>query len=73
MLVISQKIEYNMGNTKLKSKREGMEPPTDQEIAVVKKRLDEVKSEVEEEEEFLSEEVSEDEQEEPKGLMARRQ
>jgi hypothetical protein len=50
-----------------------MEPPTDQEIAVVKKRLDEVKSEVEEEEEFLSEEVSEDEQEEPKGLMARRQ
>ena len=66
-------IEYNMGNTKLKSKREGMEPPTDQEIAVVKKRLDEVKSEVEEEEEFLSEEVSENEQEEPKGLMARRQ
>ena len=59
-------IEYSMGTTKVKVKNEGMTPPTEQEISVAKKRLDEAKENIEIEDAPI-------EEEEPKGLMARRQ
>lgn len=67
-------VEYTMGNSKIPSKNAGMEPPTDSEIAVAKKRLGQVQQEMDDE--FLMEEemvVEEEVPEEPKGLMARRQ
>ena len=62
-------IEYEMGTSKVKMKNEEMMPPTDQEIAVAKRRLEEAKAEIDIEEAPIEEEP----QEEPKGLMARRQ
>lgn len=59
-------IEYSMGTTKVKVKNAEMTPPTEQEISVAKKRLDEAKENIEIEDEPI-------EEEEPKGLMARRQ
>jgi hypothetical protein len=50
-------------------KNEEMMPPTDQEVAVAKRRLEEAKAEIDIEEAPIEEEP----QEEPKGLMARRQ
>lgn len=60
-------IEYSMGTTKVKVKNVEMIPPTEQEISVAKKRLDEAKENIEIEDAPIEEE------EEPKGLMARRQ
>ena len=60
-------IEYSMGTTKVKVKNAEMTPPTEQEISVAKKRLDEAKENIEIEDAPIEEE------EEPQGLMARRQ
>lgn len=59
-------IEYTMGTSKIKIKNPEMIPPTDQEISVAEKRLDEAKENIEIEDVPI-------EEEEPKGLMARRQ
>ena len=58
-----------MGTSKVKMKNEEMMPPTDQEVAVAKRRLEEAKAEIDIEEAPIEEEP----QEEPQGLMARRQ
>ena len=58
-------IEYTMGTSKVKIKNPEMIPPTDQEISVAEKRLDEAKENIEIEDVPI-------EEEEPKGLMARR-
>jgi hypothetical protein len=56
-----------MGVSKVASKAEELTPPTNQEIAAAKKRMGEVKEDVQE---IVVEEPVQ--QEEPKGLMARR-
>ena len=63
----SADVEYDMGVSKVASKAEELAPPTNQEIAAAKKRMGEVKEEVQE---IVVEEPVQ--QEEPKGLMARR-
>jgi hypothetical protein len=63
----SADIEYDMGVSKVASKAEELTPPTNQEIAAAKKRMGEVKEDVQE---IVVEEPVQ--QEEPKGLMARR-
>ena len=60
------KLKANVKLGKVKVKNAEMTPPTEQEIAVAKKRLDEAKENIEIEDEPI-------EEEEPKGLMARRQ